>query len=232
MALVTLTTLRTAVRERADMEDDGNFISDAELDRYINKGIEDLYDLVLASEAGEVYVVNSPILTQVGTFASGNYASYGLPADFYKLRALHYIEGNNVYPLIPADPSNFALLSNDPPHVYAGRYTLRFLPDGTKQVFTFPEIDPTVLAMTYIPNPVLLVNPSDTFDGYNGWEDYVIVKAAIKCLTKEESDTTALQIELDGIRNDIMSHAGHMDAGYPDTIRNLHRRRWAWKYRM
>ena len=33
---------------------------------------------------------------------------------------------------------------------------------------------------------------TDKWDGFNGWEEYVVVDSAIKCLEKEESSTVAL----------------------------------------
>ena len=215
MALRTLTSLIEEVRERADMQDDGNFISDAEITRYINRSIQDLYDLVLATEAAGVYVKNAPILTQTGLF------SYQLPSDFYLLKDASLIEGNTVYRFELADSADYATLANDPPPKERGQYLFRFEQDGTKFIYTFPEVDETLFAVTYIPQAIQLVTGTDTFDGYNGWEDYVVVKSAIKCLDKEESDSSMLQFELDTIGREISSSSGYLDTGRPAFVRKI-----------
>ena len=85
--LKTLGQLRTLCRERADMEN-SNFISDSELNSYINSSCAELYDLIVGQH--DDYYVTSATLT----ISSGNTVS--LPSDFYKLRGLDYrVDANN-----------------------------------------------------------------------------------------------------------------------------------------
>jgi hypothetical protein len=64
----------------------------------------------------------------------------------------------------------------------------------------------------------LLQDADLTISGISGWLEYVIVDAAIKALTKEESDTSALKMEKDALRQRIEESAMNKDAGQPDTI--------------
>ncbi len=63
-----------------------------------------------------------------------------------------------------------------------------------------------------------LLKDTDILDGVSGWTEYVIVDAAIKALEKEESDTSALQIRKQMLKQRIEESAMNRDAGQPDTI--------------
>ncbi len=75
----TLTSIRESVRERADMQH-SEFVSDSELDSYINNSYKELYDLIV-SRFEDYYSVR--YITTVGIDAQ-----IPLPEDFYKLRGV------------------------------------------------------------------------------------------------------------------------------------------------
>ena len=56
------------------------------------------------------------------------------------------------------------------------------------------------------------------FDGISGWEEYVIIDAAIKMLVKEESDTSALNAAKQAMLIRIKAAAAGRDAGEPPKI--------------
>ena len=89
---ITLSSLRTSVRQRADMEF-SQFVTDTELDSYINNSYKELYDLV-TSRFEDYY--SSQLLF---TVSSGSTQS--LPTDFYKLRGIDKMLGgtDNFEPL-------------------------------------------------------------------------------------------------------------------------------------
>lgn len=60
-------------------------------------------------------------------------------------------------------------------------------------------------------------------DDYNGWIEYVIVDAAIKCLQKEESDTTALERAKSFQLQRIENAAQNRDVGEPERISDTSR---------
>lgn len=57
-----------------------------------------------------------------------------------------------------------------------------------------------------------------TLDGISGWEDYVVIDAAIKALGKEESDVTALMAEKEAMRMRIGAAAENRDASMPARV--------------
>lgn len=66
-------------------------------------------------------------------------------------------------------------------------------------------------------------------NGVNGWEDYVVVDAAIKCLVKEESDPRALMEQKQGLLKRIEAMAANRDAGKPEKITDVSKQNWPWR---
>lgn len=56
--------------------------------------------------------------------------------------------------------------------------------------------------------------------GVNGWDEYVIIDAAIKCLVKEESDTNVLLLQKQQMLARIEALASNRDAGDPERVTN------------
>ena len=61
-----------------------------------------------------------------------------------------------------------------------------------------------------------------TFDGINGWEEYAVVWAAIKCLSKDESDTSAQERQLGRLRMRLEEMAEDRDIGEPETVTDIY----------
>lgn len=75
---MSLSDLRTASRQRADMVN-STFVSDAELNSYINASYYELYDLLVQKYGNDYYMKEYTFQLQ------GNVSRYDLPADFFKL---------------------------------------------------------------------------------------------------------------------------------------------------
>jgi hypothetical protein len=210
----TLTQLIQTVRERADMVN-SQFVTDAEVITYINQGYAELWDILTQAYGNEYYVESFPITTV------SNQILYPLPADFYKLigvdlqvtsapvswvtlRKFEFTERNKYW------------LANQ--YAYYGITNLRYRVVGSNLWLTpVPTVGQT-LQLWYLPQITYLVNGTDTMDGISGWETYVIVDAAIKCLAKEESDTSVLQAEKAALLVRINNAAEDRDASVPSRV--------------
>lgn len=189
----TLKAVRDQVRQRCDMVG-SNFITDAELDGYINLSYFELYDILTTKfqdyNVSDPYIVN----TATGTIQN-NLISYTLPDDFYKLSGVDIVQaqtGNNYAVTIKSFPwperNKFLTPITTLYHVANVRYCLR----GQKLVIA-PAIQLGVwLQIWYIPRAEALTDDASVIDGVSGWEEYIIIDAAIKCLQKEESDCSVL----------------------------------------
>lgn len=199
---VTLLTLRTMARRRADMEN-SSFVTDAELTEYLNSSIKRLYDLlVMANE--DYYTISDTITTD------GTNKEFSLPADFYKIRGIDYTVSGNIRSMKPFPFNERNEYQNNTTEI---RYKLR------KDKIRF-EPTPSAQSMTlwYVPAFTNLSADGDTFDGVNGWEELVAIDAAIKCKRKEESDTSELMIERERLHQEIRDVAKNRDQAFPQTV--------------
>lgn len=185
---VTLLTLRTRARERADMVN-SRFVEDAELNRYINAAAKKYYDKLI--EAYNLrYSKNPPASVSV---VSGT-DTYPLPSDFYKLLGVDVtIDGRkrDVKPFIFAERNR-------------GNYET-------------PSANYTV-TLWYAPVLADLSADGDTIDTENGWEEYIILDAAIAMRLKEESDVADLMFERKAMEDRISGLAANRDAGSPERV--------------
>ena len=226
----TLVQLRTEVLQTADMENVGAFLDTAtggEVDRYINASIQDLYDLIV-EVMGQEYFLKSNTFSTVGGTEEYTIDTTvgGAFEEFYALRGVDWESGDDKYPLRPYsfderhDDNNvwYPVSIEGKP----SRYRLSGSSATTGHTSTI-RLTPTpagvgTIRLWYIPHSPLLALDTDVFDGFNGWEEYVVVDAAIKCLQKEESDTQALEVRKNRLIERIRSMAANRDMGHNETV--------------
>lgn len=228
--LVTLADIRTKALQRADMENT-SFIdtaADGELDTYIQDSIGELYDLVIENGGHELFVEVATITTVAGT------AEYAPEVDvdesaIYKIldvtvswsgveRRIRKVPWHERFSHLPRASgwSNFTQI----------RYAETGLNDtGNRQLTFFPTPQGVYnLNVYYLPIPEALIggDPESpiSFQGYSGWEEYVVVDVAMKMLEKEESNTQHLQLRKLQLIERIRHQAQHMNHGDGDTIRD------------
>lgn len=212
---MTLAALRTAVRQRADMEN-SQFVTDAELTSYINQSYFELYDL-LVQKYGDNYYVATP-----STFVTdGVSLQYNLPADFYKLLGVDLALSTSSDSYVTLKPFNFTERNRyNAPNTQSlyGVTNLRYRVNGSKLMLTPLPTSGQTIQVWYVPTMTQLAADADTMDGVSGWSEYVIVDAAIKCLQKEESDCAVLMAQKQALISRIENAAENRDAGSPATV--------------
>lgn len=214
MSSVTLAQLKTRARQRADMENTG-FIQDSELVNYINASIAELYDL-LVSKYGEDYFVASPYTITTTT----NQDTYALPVDMYKLLGvdLQLDTSNNWVSL-----KRFEFAERNIPQIWDIKFVdfIRYRLFGSNLKLSPVPQSLQTLRLWYIPLPTALSNDTDVLNGFNGYEEYVIIDVAIKMLNKEESDPSALMAEKAAMKLRIEQMAEGRDAGQPSKVQDI-----------
>ena len=229
----TLAQLRTEVLQTADMENVGSFIdisTGGEVDRYINASIQDLYDTIIEVMGQEYFLKSDTFTTIAGT---SEYSVVVADDDFYQLYGVDWESGDNKWPLTPYEwqdrhQDNIAWSTfRDQWGGYPCHYRLFGDQNAATGVYT-PRIrltpEPTsvqTVRLWYVPHPPLLDADADVFDGFNGWEEYVVVDAAIKLLQKEESDTQALELRKSRLLDRIRSMASKRDMNYHQVIADV-----------
>jgi hypothetical protein len=213
----TLLELRTMVRRRADMQDDGNFISDTEVDEYINDSIAVLYSLLTDGTNGTLFAKNATVLPKLGDNC------YQLPGDFSQLIDISIHTGGTYIRSIEADPQDYAQYTEEltNPTLYTSRYFLQWNVEQDRfEIYIFPAPNnANDIACRYIPEPPQLSLDSDTLNLPTFWYQWVVFDAAIQCLNKEESDPSALMAERDKVEKRVRDHIRSMGVSTVKTIR-------------
>lgn len=206
----TLANLRTEVRNRGEIR--SVYVSDSELNTYINQSIAELYDL-LCSMSPDFYLTTSDISVVANT------DSYALPATFYRLRAIAYVRTST--DIISLKRMMLNERFGWPPTVGSGPETTRYRVTGSNVIFApIPQWTGTV-RLYFIAAPTKLSADGDTFDGISGWEEYVVVDALMKCWVKEESDISPLMAQKAALKARIESMAYDRDEGQTDYVRDV-----------
>jgi hypothetical protein len=217
---VTLSDLQTAVRSRADMIG-SKFVTDPELVVFINSSMQTFYDMLI--DAIEDYNVS----TSNFTLTSSDNGVKALPTDFYKLRGLDDITDTDnprtVRKFNWNERNEFSL--RQIALVYDTHSDVMYRINGSNLIFEPPANAAKPYKLWYYPLPTLLVNPGDTFDSINGWHEFVVLDAAIKCLDKEESDSSSLKQERQMHIQRINNMKQSRDEGLPEKISRVRNRR-------
>jgi len=212
---VTLTQLINSVRLKADMVG-ADFCDDTEITEYINKSIAELYDLLLTTTYGDDYFVSSTNITLTGA------TTYSLTSNiptFYKLKGVDIQDGGQwrtLRPFMFAERNRQRNAAID----IIDQYRYRLVGNNLQFETNAPPASGTI-KVWYVPAATLLTTGSDTFDGVNGWEEYVVLDAAIKCLVKEESDVSALVKFKEDQLQRIMAAAPNRNAAEPQRVTDV-----------
>jgi hypothetical protein len=216
-----LTDLIADVRYRAD----NKASTDAEITEVLNQSIADLYDQLCKAFGDEYFETESTLTT------TANVDTIALPATFYKLTGVYWLISGGQYARISKyDPTNGQQYMPSSGWTFDGdiRYRLRA---GTIRFTPMPLASQTV-KLTFIPCAARLVNPTDPFDGYNGFEEYPIVDAAIKLLEREGNtdDAQLLIMRKQAIVARILDMADR-DQNEPSKIQDTRATRADWLMR-
>lgn len=211
MPTVTLAELKARARERADMVNSA-YIADARLTEYINASAQELYDLLV--QANQDYYTT---LT-TSTVSSGS-SSITLPSDLYKLRGVDLDFGGEWCPIWPYEYLERGRWQN----VTANRVYVntRYRIIGSSLELLPADQASGDYRIRYVPLMTVMADDADTFDGLNGFEEYIVIDAAIKMKSKEESSTSDLKDEKARIRQRILAMADVRDLGAPDVVQDV-----------
>jgi|TARA_R100000455_G_C6260610_1_gene115987 hypothetical protein len=214
----TLAQLITRVRQRADMVG-STFVSDSEVVDYINVAMAEIHDLLV--DKYEDYFVSSTTYT----LPADNPGT--LPSDFYKALGVDFLSGGLTYRMMRFTfqernmynaPAIVASRIADTRYAIQGNQ-IKFIPSpstsGTVTLFYVPESQQFSAGST-----------SDTIVSKappiaKGYEEYLVVDAAIKCLMKEESNTQPHMIYKEQLRKRLEAASANRDAGESSKITDV-----------
>lgn len=214
--VTTLGTARTQLLQRIDRVGSG-FLTTPELNSYLSNSYKELYDLLIQKFGNDYFFADPFLITTDGTSET-----YDLPEDFYKLFGVDINLNNGMtdawvtlHPFMKGDRNRYVLKNFQS---YYGMTNLRYRLRGNTIWFTPVPASGQVLRVLYAPRPADLTADDDEIDGVSGWEEYIIVDAAIKCLAKEESDPAVFVLQKQALVKRIEEAAENRDVGVPQTV--------------
>lgn len=234
---MSLGEIRLKAQQRSDLVH-SNFLQKPEWNFNINQAMFELYDLLVTVYEDYFMAPGASFIT------SGNKQFYPLPDGFTPFLTNPV---NNIsfvappfYKLLGID---LAINTAQNASVSLNRFTFidrnKFIYPNTAStiygVFNLEyrimgnqlELIPTPssnqpLTIWYIPRLNQLLQDTDiTTIGFSGWLEYVIVRAAILAMTKQQLDSSALEAQLIDLRTRIQDSAMNRDAGRPDHISDV-----------
>jgi len=116
------------------------------------------------------------------------------------------------------------------PYNYAdrGKYTVtgatgpsRYRVQGDK-LFVLPVIPSGTLAVSFVPYFKDLVLDADALEIYNGWEEWIVLDAAMKALEKESTDTSQLFGRREATERRLIGQAQYQDRSMPESVSDIY----------
>lgn len=230
---MSLGAIRLASQQRADRVN-SNFVTKEEWNQYINQSMYELYDLLITTY--EDYFLATPIQFVTNgnqflyplpdgtlTFQNALTLTNFIPPALYKLTGVDLAlqTASNAYVTINKfnfiDRNRF-VYPNTASTIY-GVFNMQYRMMGNNIEFIPTPSANQYIRLWYVPRLTNLLQDTDTTTvGISGWCEYIIVKAAYYALTKEESDTSSLVMQLQALTDRIISSASNRDEGQPDKI--------------
>ena len=240
---MSLGAIRLAAMQRADLVN-SNFVTKSEWNQYINTSMYELYDLMITLY--EDYFLATPVQFTVngssflyplpdGTLQFTNALTNQTftPPALYKLYGVDLALQSAANAFVTVNKFNFIdrnrlVYSNTASTIY-GVFNLQYRMMGNNIEFIPTPSANQSIRLWYVPRLTNLLADTDTTAiSISGWAEYIIVKAAYYALTKEESDTSSLVMQLQSLTERITAAASNRDQGQPDKISDTRSGNGGW----
>lgn len=228
---MSLGQIRLLSQQRADRVN-SNFVTLPEWNSFINLAADELYDLITTvfedyNMYEPVYFTTNgssssyPLPDGITTFQNANGENI-VPPPIYKLSGIDLGLNNAPNGFVTVSKYNFIdrnrhVFPNTASTIY-GVFGLQYRFIGNTIRFIPQPSSSQPIGVWFIPRRTQLLQDTDLTDGYNGWNQYIIIRAAKYALDKEESDTTKLDSEILYLKQRIEESAPNRDEGQGDTI--------------
>lgn len=203
MATATRTVLRERARQRADMVG-SDFVTDAELDVYLTTAYAKMVDIILREGAQERLLVSATLTSP----------TYTLPTGFYRAAGVDVSLGGGAY----QELKHFNWQDRNK---YTDTTYPRWRVVGSLLTFSPSTATPTV-RLWYIADASVLGDGTGGtvtgYDVYSGWDEYIVLDAALQCIIKEDRDPNPLASLLVACERRLVSACMGLRIGDPETV--------------
>lgn len=212
-----VTSLIEEIRQRTDHVN-SNFVTNAELEGWINQSASDLHDLIVEYAGSEAFLDSETIATVAGV------ETYELASDFYRLVGVDARFGGrwrSLKPYTPAERNRFEGMGAGWTGPRDVRYALAGRSSAGVQNLRFIPAPPSVTSVRvwFIPLAFESVVPASLVS-FNGWDEYVICDVAAKVREKKEGDPRPFLTRRDRAAARIVSAAKKLDMGAAPRMRD------------
>jgi hypothetical protein len=207
--VVNVSDLIVSVRRRANMENT-QFVTDAEIITYLDQANRKFYNL-LTSEYENWFVTESTFSLVPGQ------KDYLLPTDMYKLLGVDIVDPDGrAFTLRPFSLNERNRISQ----TWLGK-PVRYILKGN-YISMLPETTfASTVKLYYVPSPTAITSSAQTVEVYNGFDEYIALDAAIRCVLKEEGNIEPLLVERKYMEDQINALMVGRDAGFPKRVTDL-----------
>lgn len=209
----TLTDMLADIRQRTNQEN-SSFVTDAELTGYLNTALADVWTRLVLN-AGQPFYRN-----QQDYSVTPSTPIQALPSDFWTMQEVTCTVGGETWNLHPFMASEHGALMSS--NVYMPGIAFYRI-QGNNIEFR-PATRAFTATIYYSPVQPNLVNPSDTFDGFAGYEMAAIYDVCATVLNKEESDPGFYTNQRDRIFQQIDKLSAHRDMSSPERVQEVRTR--------
>lgn len=226
---VSKTQLIASIRQRTNLEGATDFVDDIELSGYLNQAVASWYDVVLgATWGGDRFQQRHVFPTVQGQ------AEYDRPLDLYKILSVDVSsqedfdsQSANVWSAYPYQKEQRNRLRSGSVGALTWGYgsKIYYRWEGAKLVFLPTPSEPNQwwVRLNYAPVPPRLEQAEDCLDVIAGWEEYIVLHASIRALTKAGPYATIpfLQQQLKDEEARIKSYAPQADTNQAERVHLL-----------
>jgi hypothetical protein len=174
---------RACMEYAAGVSDNDRLITNTEANRVINLGYKELYGYLVRHGMHRA--------EETQTITTDGSTTYDLAVGLYAILTVHRVDSDDSAFRLPRHDVRFRI----PTTVGVG-VTSSYRVVGSTIELNPPTEDETV-EVKYVPVPDELSDDADELDGVLGWEEYVVLYAAVKFLQKEGSMNAARALQND-----------------------------------
>lgn len=186
-----------------------DFVSAAELTQYCEKAFQEFYGIITTKEPDLV------IKTQSVSLAAGD-TSKDFAADFKALRGIRH---NTSFSLRRAEFNEIEKLDYNSRTGKPTHYWMNGIHTAAHKWRPLPTPDTAYsLTVYYIPSISLADVAGGGLNMVAGWDEYVVLTAAIKMKDKEESDVSVLLAERKMLLDNLIAQISVPDVGEPPRM--------------
>jgi hypothetical protein len=217
MRMITVADAINQIRLKADMVH-SKHIDDTDILNLMNNSYPKLRDRLLKAYGSDFLITTPTNITLVA--GTGDYDLDALIPTFYKPAGFDIlVSGTGTNDSDWKEMKKFMFNERNTLTSWSGNYAKYRLRGNMLWIKPTPTSSGTVRVWFVPRTPTLAAGSS--FDGYDGWEEFLYLDVAITMLNIEESDPSVLMAERKKFEDDLESAVSNRDIGAPEKVQDV-----------